>query len=99
MARLPNADSGRPDGAAVLTPDDARQATKTGYMRRILTVSMGLAVVVLIGAWAWTAHVFSPRGRDPAAGATTAAPASVPDGTNKAAQQGDGPAAVSASRK
>ena len=45
-----------PGHAPELTPEEARQGAKTGFMRRILTVSVVLAVIALIGAWLWTAR-------------------------------------------
>ena len=36
--------------------EDARQGQKTGYMRRVLSVSVMLAVIAMIGAWLWMAR-------------------------------------------
>ena len=37
----------------LLTPVEARQAVKTGYMRWVLAISVTLGVVALGGAYAW----------------------------------------------
>jgi hypothetical protein len=43
-----------PDHGPELRPDEARQAVKTGFMRRVLTISTVLAVIALIGVWLWS---------------------------------------------
>jgi hypothetical protein len=35
---------------------DARQAVKTGYMRRILVTSIALAVIGMLATWLWIAR-------------------------------------------
>jgi hypothetical protein len=55
-----------------LNPDEARQAVKTGFMRRVLGVSVGLAVIALIAAWLWNDR--QKPVRTPTAPAVSAAP-------------------------
>ena len=45
-----------PQGGEHIGSQDARQGMKTGYMRRVLTVSLMLAVVAMLGAWLWIAR-------------------------------------------
>jgi hypothetical protein len=40
-----------PEGAAVLTPVEARGAVKTGVMRYVLAVSTAASIVALLVAW------------------------------------------------
>ena len=51
--RLERAD---PNHGPEISPQDARQGAKTGFMRRVLTVSVVLAVIAMIGAWLWTSR-------------------------------------------
>jgi hypothetical protein len=46
---------GRDDKPAVLSPDEARSAVKTGAMRYVLTLSMAGAVICLFLAWLYFA--------------------------------------------
>ena len=45
-----------PLGGEQIGSQDARQGMKTGYMRRVLTVSVVLAVVAMLAAWLWIAR-------------------------------------------
>jgi hypothetical protein len=45
-----------PHGGESIGSQDARQGMKTGYMRRVLTVSIVLAVVAMLAAWLWIAR-------------------------------------------
>jgi hypothetical protein len=41
------------DGARRLDTDDARQAVRTGYMWRVLALSLVFASLVVLGVWIW----------------------------------------------
>lgn len=45
----PDSQSGHPE----LNTEQARQGASTGYMRRVLTISLMLGVMALAGAIAW----------------------------------------------
>ncbi len=94
MAPLPNEDRDGAGDGQVLGVVDARQATKTSYMPRILAISVGLSVLVLAGAWALTAHKMDHAH----GGNVQVTPAAPPSGKSQAAGQGKGPAVVSATR-
>ncbi|HLZ83046.1 MAG TPA: hypothetical protein VKQ54_05720 [Caulobacteraceae bacterium] len=48
------------DGAKHLGTDDARQASRTGYMWRVLALSLVFASLVVLGAWIWNSAA-NPR--------------------------------------
>lgn len=48
------------DGAKQLGTDDARQASRTGYMWRVLALSLAFASLVVLGAWIWNSAA-NPR--------------------------------------
>ena len=53
------------DGAKQLGTDDARQAARTGYMWRVLALSLVFASLVVLGAWIWNsaANLRQPPGQ------------------------------------
>ena len=48
------------DCAKHLGTDDARQAARTGYMWRVLALSLAFASLVVLGVWIWTSAA-NPR--------------------------------------
>jgi hypothetical protein len=48
------------DGARQIGTEDARQATRTGYMWRVLALSLVFASLVVLGAWIWNSAA-NPR--------------------------------------
>ncbi len=85
MGPSPDANGDTDRGPLVLEAGEARQATKTRWMRRILTVSLALSVLALAGAWALTAHRMghahggNVRVETPAAHSAPAVAAAAPD--------------------
>jgi hypothetical protein len=72
-ARTPRPCRDEPSHGPELNPDEARQAVKTGYMRRILGVSTLLAVVALVASWFLSERrAAKPVARPAAVGATQA---------------------------
>jgi hypothetical protein len=51
--RTTRADFPATDGHQDIGAQDARQGANTGYLRRVLTVSLTLAVLAMVGAWLW----------------------------------------------
>lgn len=43
-------------GGEQMGAEKARQGMRTGYMRRVLTISVVLAVVAMLAAWLWIAR-------------------------------------------
>src|SRR5579859_6329809 len=48
------------DGARQLGTDEARQAARTGYMWRVLALSVLFGALVVLGAWMWNAAANRP---------------------------------------
>ncbi len=94
MARLENDNRDGDGEPPMVSVVDARQATKTSYMSRILTVSLALSVLVLAGAWALTAHRMGAAH----GGNVQVMPSAPPRGNSQPAGRGDGGAVVSAKR-
>lgn len=60
VAKYPAAHDAAPGHATQIEAQDARQAMKTGYMRRVLAVSVVLAVLAMAAAF-WAFHRSAPE--------------------------------------
>jgi hypothetical protein len=49
------------DGERHLGTDEARQGARTGYMWRVLALSLLFGALVVLGAWIWNAASNPPR--------------------------------------
>lgn len=61
MARVQNIRGGGPSDGPHLGTDEARQASRTGFMWRVLALSLVFGVLVVIGAWLWAEARHPPR--------------------------------------
>ena len=78
MQRMARTGGTQTEGHPDIGAEDARQGARTGYMRRVLTVSLTLAVLVMVVLWF---VFFRPTPPHPTAGAS---PATVAPNTNAA---------------